>query len=519
MARYFSMLLAVMGVAPIVAPVLGGGILAFTSWRGIFVALAIAGWGDRPGRRVQPRRDASPGATPCRRGAGGRLGIRRLARDRMFVGYALVMSLAFGAMFAYIAGSPFVHPGHLRRLAAAVLGDVRDHGLGIIVVGRLAARLLGRFSTHQIMLFGCTQSATGALIVLLSWELTTSVWPLLVGLFLIASCITTVLQNAMALALEPYPDIAGSASAVMGTMQFSIGALTSRSSGVAGNDTALPMALIMVALTTVGLAIGPGRERRTPLDPPEPTPRMTDPSRLGVLAAAAALRAGELSAVELLAACERAIAERNGGPPTFDGAPGAVNAWVRLYPELAAEQARAADERRAREGRGDAAAVRHPARAEGSLRGEGPAAHRVEPRARRQRGRHRRDGMGAAGRGGHGARRPHAHARVRRGRDDRPGRQPARLAHSAGGSSGGSAAALAAYMVPAALGTDTAGSLRIPAGFCGVSSIKATHGRCRSTGSSRCRRRSTTRARWPAASPTAPRCSACWPAAAPRSRR
>ena len=79
---------------------------------------------------------------------------------------------------------------------------------------------------------------------------------------------------------------------------------------------------------------------------------VTDPADLGVLAAAALLRKGALSAAELLAACQRRIAERNGGPPSFDGAPGAVNAWARLYPEVAQDQARAADGRLAREGAG-----------------------------------------------------------------------------------------------------------------------------------------------------------------------
>ena len=70
-----------------------------------------------------------------------------------------------------------------------------------------------------------------------------------------------------------------------------------------------------------------------------------DPADLTLLQAAAELRARRLSAVELLQACQRRIDERNGGEPSFDGAPDAINAWVRLYPELAAEQARAADER------------------------------------------------------------------------------------------------------------------------------------------------------------------------------
>ena len=79
------------------------------------------------------------------------------------------------------------------------------------------------------------------------------------------------------------------------------------------------------------------------------TSAVADPADLGVLAAAALLRSGGLSAAELLAACQQRIAERNGGPPSFDGAPGAVNAWIRLYPELAQDLARAADQRLARD--------------------------------------------------------------------------------------------------------------------------------------------------------------------------
>ncbi|HVW16673.1 MAG TPA: amidase, partial [Solirubrobacteraceae bacterium] len=202
----------------------------------------------------------------------------------------------------------------------------------------------------------------------------------------------------------------------------------------------------------------------------------TDPSLLGVLDAAAALRARELSASELLAACQQAIERRNGGEPTFDGAPDAVNAWVRLYPELAAERARAADERRAREGErapllcGVPLALKDlygiaglPLTASSRVL-EGNVATRDATAWTR---------LAAVGMVpvGH----THTHEFAAGGTTDQVG-NPHALDRSAGGSSGGSAAALAAGMVPAALGTDTAASLRVPAAFCGVSSIKATHG-------------------------------------------
>jgi len=206
-------------------------------------------------------------------------------------------------------------------------------------------------------------------------------------------------------------------------------------------------------------------------------PDATDPADLGLLEAAALLRTRALSAVELLAACQARIGARNGGEPTFDGAPGAVNAWARLYPELARELARDADARLAAEG--DAAplmcgiplalkdlfAVSGLGLTASSRVLEGNVAAADSAVWRRLRG----DGMVLAGHS-------HTHEFAAGGTTDQVA-NPWALDRTAGGSSGGSAAALAARMVPAAVGTDTAGSLRIPAALSGISSIKPTYGR------------------------------------------
>jgi aspartyl-tRNA(Asn)/glutamyl-tRNA(Gln) amidotransferase subunit A len=208
-----------------------------------------------------------------------------------------------------------------------------------------------------------------------------------------------------------------------------------------------------------------------------PAPDATDPADLGVLEAAALLRSRGLSAVELLEACQARIAERNGGDPTFDGAPGAINAWTRLYPEVAAELARDADARLAAEGDAAPLLCGIPLALKDlfAVRGKGlTASSRVLERSvaasdsavwRRLRG----HGMVLAGHS-------HTHEFAAGGTTDQVG-NPWAPDRTAGGSSGGSAAALAARMVPAAVGTDTAGSLRIPAALSGVCSIKPTYGR------------------------------------------
>ena len=204
---------------------------------------------------------------------------------------------------------------------------------------------------------------------------------------------------------------------------------------------------------------------------------ITDPADLGVLDAVALLRDGSLSARELLAACLRRIDERNGGEPTFDGTPQRVNAFARLYGEAAEAQARAADDQRARAGSrapdlcGVPIALKDLFAVEGApltASSRVMAGYVADTSAVAWR-RLRDEGMVLVGH-------THTHEFAAGGTTDQVG-NPWDLARSPGGSSGGSGAALAASMVPACLGTDTAGSLRIPASLCGVSAIKPTHGR------------------------------------------
>ena len=199
---------------------------------------------------------------------------------------------------------------------------------------------------------------------------------------------------------------------------------------------------------------------------------MSDPADLGVLEAAAALRSRELSSRELTEACLARIRDRDGNH-SFDGDPGSINAWVRVYEEDALVAAEAADGRLAG---GDApvlcgipiglkdlyAVAGKPLTASSRLLDDVPERD-CDVWARLSA-----EGMVLLGH-------LHTHEFACGGTTDQVG-NPWALERSAGGSSGGSGAALAARMVPAATGTDTAGSLRIPSSECGTSTIKPTRG-------------------------------------------
>jgi len=199
---------------------------------------------------------------------------------------------------------------------------------------------------------------------------------------------------------------------------------------------------------------------------------LSNPADLGVVEASDALARGELSAVELARACLARIDERD-GEHSHDGDPASINAWVRVYEEDALAAAARADERLAA---GDAPALcgvpiglkdiyavaGKPLTASSRVLDEVPG-HDCDVWARLSA-----EGMVLLGH-------VHTHEFAAGGTTDQVG-NPWALDRSAGGSSGGSGAALAARMTPAATGTDTAGSLRIPSAFCGTSTIKPTRG-------------------------------------------
>jgi aspartyl-tRNA(Asn)/glutamyl-tRNA(Gln) amidotransferase subunit A len=198
----------------------------------------------------------------------------------------------------------------------------------------------------------------------------------------------------------------------------------------------------------------------------------SNPADLGVLESAEALASRRLSSRELVDACLARIAERD-GTRTFDGAPDSVNAWVRIYDEHARDAAERADARLAV---GDAptlcgipiglkdlyAVAGMPLTASSRALDEEPLRDcDVWARLSAQ-------GMVLLGH-------LHTHEFAAGGTTDQVG-NPWSVARSAGGSSGGSAAALASWTTPAATGTDTAGSLRIPSAMCGTATVKPTLG-------------------------------------------
>ncbi|MGE5478374.1 MAG: Bcr/CflA family multidrug efflux MFS transporter [Bacteroidales bacterium] len=254
-ARFFSTLMLVMGLAPILAPVLGAQVLRVVSWHGIFVILAGAGLA-----LLGVAATLLPETLPPerRRGGGLRPALEAFAgvlRDRCFAGNAAVAGLAFAAMFAYISGSPFV----LQKIYGVSAQDFAlvfgVNALGLIGLSQVNGRLVHRIGPHRLMGVGLAALAAGALFLQAAVALGLGLAAVLGGLFVVVASQGLIAPNASALALTNHGRNAGSASALLGTLRFLVGALAAPLVGLAGENTALPMAGIIALCGLGALAV------------------------------------------------------------------------------------------------------------------------------------------------------------------------------------------------------------------------------------------------------------------------
>jgi DHA1 family bicyclomycin/chloramphenicol resistance-like MFS transporter len=255
-ARVFSLLMLVMGLAPILAPLIGGQILVLFGWRAIFWTLA--GFGLACMIAVVPILGES---LPFeRRIAGGFSGALRvygrLLRDRAFMRYNLSGALVISGMFVYIFGSPFVFM-QIHGVRPERYGWLFGlNALGLIAASQLNRMALGRVSGASILSRAVWVTAAAGVALLAAAVTGAGGLPgLLLSLFVYIASLGFVLPNVTAAALAPQGRNAGSASAMLGTVQFGAGAVVGMLLGALGNGTAVPMAALIAACGLSSLAV------------------------------------------------------------------------------------------------------------------------------------------------------------------------------------------------------------------------------------------------------------------------
>jgi DHA1 family bicyclomycin/chloramphenicol resistance-like MFS transporter len=244
-ARVFSRLMLIMGLAPVLAPSLGSLLLVKLSWRAVFWVLT--GFGLACIAAVAMR---LPETSP-RAATGGPAtvlaGYGRILSDLRFLGLAMAGGFAAAGMFAYIAASPFVFIEQLGlspRQYAVIFGS---NAFGLIGLSQLNRRLLQRATPTRIL--GRVLYVTcGAAIVIaaLAWTGTASWLALSLGLFVYVGSIGAVGPNTTAASLARYGSEAGSASALLGALQFGAAAVSGLAVGTWHDGTARPLGTVIL---------------------------------------------------------------------------------------------------------------------------------------------------------------------------------------------------------------------------------------------------------------------------------
>ncbi|MET8522905.1 multidrug effflux MFS transporter [Nocardioides sp. NPDC004968] len=251
-ARAMSLMMVVGGVAPVVAPLAGGFIAGPLGWRGVLavvlaiavlmlvVVLAVVRESLPPVRRAELR-----AARVDQGSVAGELG------SRGYVGHTLAFAFGFAVMMAYISASPFLYQEMmgLSEMAYGLLFGL--NALALMIVSAASANLAGRVGVRRLVGLGLAVSLAGTVLFLAIALAGLPVGLLAVAVFVAVAPLGLVFGNATALALESVPRAAGSASALLGALQFGLAAAVSPLVSIGGEGTAVPAAIVMVTAAVV----------------------------------------------------------------------------------------------------------------------------------------------------------------------------------------------------------------------------------------------------------------------------
>jgi DHA1 family bicyclomycin/chloramphenicol resistance-like MFS transporter len=254
-AKLLSLMILVLGVSPVLAPLLGSGLLQFFSWRSIFWFIAAVGGACFAMvafslEETHPKDKRSGGLGE----AVGTYG--RLLRQPRFLSVVLVSGLTQGGFFAYLAGSAFVFIS-VYHLSPTVFSLVfAANAAALIGAAQLVAGLMQRFGAPRLVKTACAVYAAIAVVLAVLTALHLAPLPVMLGLvFASIACMGLVNAPTAVIAMEPNADVAGAASALMGALQFTCGAAAAGLTSLLADGTALPMVGVMAACAIVGATL------------------------------------------------------------------------------------------------------------------------------------------------------------------------------------------------------------------------------------------------------------------------
>lgn len=252
LTRFFALLMLVNGLAPIIAPVLGGALLNWVNWRGIFGVLALIAILLFSFSSLKLHETL----LPERRARGGILSmlfsIFGLLKHRPFMGLCLTQGFIMAGMFAYIGASPFVLQQiyHLSPQMFSLCFAI--NGIGLVISAQVSTRLSRRFGELALVKAGLCIAAVASVTLVISASLNAPLVMLLIPLFFSVMVIGIIGPNAGSLAMQSQGKNAGSASALLGVCMFALGALAVPVTGF-GSHPALSMGLTILGCYAIAI--------------------------------------------------------------------------------------------------------------------------------------------------------------------------------------------------------------------------------------------------------------------------
>ncbi len=255
-AKIFSLLMLVVAVSPIIAPTVGGYVTAVLGWRWVFGILLIINLIILAGVHFLLPESKEPDPTFSLRAGAITRNFLEILKHPQFYTFALTGAIAYAGLCAYISGSPHVFM-EIFKVSEREYGWIfAIIAIGIISASQVNSRLVNRYSSEQIVKVAClSQSLIGLTLALLTYLGYSELYLTILLIFLFLCCQGLLFPNASALSLAPFGHKAGSASALMGALQMSVGACASAVVSLLQNSTPLPMVGTMALCSVMAFLV------------------------------------------------------------------------------------------------------------------------------------------------------------------------------------------------------------------------------------------------------------------------
>jgi DHA1 family bicyclomycin/chloramphenicol resistance-like MFS transporter len=254
--KVFSLLMLVVGLSPMLAPTIGGYVIAGFGWHTIFVILAIMGAAILIASRFGLPHTHKPDVTISLKPKPIIKGFANVLKTPQFYTYALSGAVAFSGLFTYVAGSPLVFMD-IFKVSGEIYGWIFAFmSVSFIGSSQLNSVLLKKYKSEQLVYFGLALQCIVSIIFLVAaMNNLLDLYGTIGMLFLYLGCLGLTNPNTAGLSLAPFTKNAGSASALLGALQLGMGAVASMAVGVLVKNSMVPMVAIMASSTVIALAI------------------------------------------------------------------------------------------------------------------------------------------------------------------------------------------------------------------------------------------------------------------------